>query len=438
MREIELKKGNPLALVPLVVFLVLFLGSGIYFNSIGKEMAFYQFPSPVAATIGVIVAFFIGKKSMGEKVDSFMAGAGNENIMTMCMIYILAGGFSSVASSMGGVDSIVNFGLSIIPPSFIIPGLFLIAAFIATAMGTSMGTIGAVVPIAVSMATAAEIPVAISVGAVVGGALFGDNLSMISDTTIAATRTQGCEMKDKFVMNFKIALPAALLSMAIMTVLGSRGEIPSDLEYSLLKIIPYISVLVMALMKVNVFVVLFTGTALAGIIGLVDGSFSPIVLAQTTYEGYQGMMEIFLLSILIGGLANMMSEEGGIDYLIYVIKKRIKSRVGAEYGIGALVSIADVCTANNTVAIVLTGSMAKKVSEEYGVDPRRSASILDIFSCVFQGIIPYGAQLLLAGSIAKLSPVELMPYLYYPYILGVITVVAIAVGFPKTKNRPGS
>lgn len=438
MKDMELKKGNPIALVPLAVFLVLFLGSGIYFNSIGAEMAFYQFPSPVAATVGVIVAFFIGKKSMGEKVDSFMAGAGNENIMTMCIIYILAGGFSAVASSMGGVDSIVNFGLSIIPPSFIVPGLFLIAAFIATAMGTSMGTIGAVVPIAVSMASAADIPVAISVGAVVGGALFGDNLSMISDTTIAATRTQGCEMKDKFVMNFKIALPAAVLSMVIMAVIGSRGEVPSDLEYSFLKIIPYISVLVMALMKVNVFVVLFTGTALAGVIGLWDGSFSPIALAQTTYEGYQGMMEIFLLSILIGGLANMMSEEGGIDYLIYVIKKRIKSRKGAEYGIGALVSIADICTANNTVAIVLTGSMAKKVSEEYDVDPRRSASILDIFSCVFQGIIPYGAQLLLAGSIAKLSPVELMPYLYYPYILGVITILAIALGFPNTKNRPGN
>ncbi|OHW62302.1 malate-2H(+)/Na(+)-lactate antiporter [Andreesenia angusta] len=438
MKDMELKKGNPIALVPLAVFLVLFLGSGIYFNSIGAEMAFYQFPSPVAATVGVIVAFFIGKKSMGEKVDSFMAGAGNENIMTMCIIYILAGGFSAVASSMGGVDSIVNFGLSIIPPSFIVPGLFLIAAFIATAMGTSMGTIGAVVPIAVSMASAADIPVAISVGAVVGGALFGDNLSMISDTTIAATRTQGCEMKDKFVMNFKIALPAAVLSMVIMAVLGSRGEVPSDLEYSLLKIIPYISVLVMALMKVNVFVVLFTGTALAGAIGLWDGSFSPIALAQTTYEGYQGMMEIFLLSILIGGLANMMSEEGGIDYLIHVIKKRIKSRKGAEYGIGALVSIADICTANNTVAIVLTGSMAKKVSEEYDVDPRRSASILDIFSCVFQGIIPYGAQLLLAGSIAKLSPVELMPYLYYPYILGVITILAIALGFPNAKNRPGN
>lgn len=437
MKEVELKKGNPLALVPLVVFLVLFLGSGIYFNSIGTEMAFYQFPSPVAAIVGVVVAFFIGRKSIEQKVDNFIAGAGNGNIITMCMIYIMAGGFSAVASKMGGVDSIVNFGLSIIPPSFIVPGLFLIAAFIATAMGTSMGTIGAVVPIAVSMAGAADIPVAISVGAVVGGALFGDNLSMISDTTIAATKTQGCDMKDKFIMNFKIALPAAILSMVIMAVLGSRGEIPSDLDYSIVKIIPYISVLVMALLKVNVFTVLFTGTALAGIIGFWDGSFSIITLAQTTYEGYQGMMEIFLLSILIGGLANMMSEDGGIDYLIYVIKKRIKSRKGAEYGIGALVSIADICTANNTVAIVLTGSMAKKVSEEYGVDPRRSASILDIFSCVFQGIIPYGAQLLLAGSIAGLSPVELMPHLYYPYILGIITIIAIAAGFPNAKNGPG-
>lgn len=339
-----------------------------------------------------------------------------------------------MASAMGGVDSTVNFGLSIIPPSLVLPGLFVIAAFVATAMGTSMGTIAAVAPIAVDMAIKAQLPLAVAVGAVVGGAFFGDNLSMISDTTIAATRTQGCEMRDKFIMNFKIALPAAILTIVLMIIFGASGQIPGDLSYSFIKIVPYLAVLILALVGVNVFLVLIIGTVLAGVIGFVDGSFTFISYAQTIYEGYTGMTEIFVLSLLIGGLANLIAKEGGIDYLLDFVSSKIKSAKGAELGIGALVSIADICTANNTVAIVLTGPMAKKIADEHGVDCRRSASILDIFSCVWQGIIPYGAQLLLAGSISKLSPIEIMPYLYYPYLLAVITLVAIATGFPKTKE----
>lgn len=401
-----MKKGNPVALLPLVVFLALFLGAGIYFNIHGVDMAFYQLPAPVAAMVGIILAFIIGKGSMDEKMDTFVKGVGDSNIIIMCMVYLLAGAFSAVASAMGGVDSTVNFGLSVIPSSLILPGLFIIASFVSTAMGTSMGTIGAVAPIAVEMATKAQLPVAVAVGAVVGGAMFGDNLSMISDTTIAATRTQGCEMKDKFIMNFKIALPAAILTIIIMIFTGMSGQIPADLEYNVIKIIPYIAVLVLALAGINVFLVLIIGIVLGGIIGLIDGSLTFISFAQTIYEGFTSMQEIFILSLLVGGLAALIAKDGGVDYLLHAITSRIKSTRGAEAGIGALVSVADICTANNTVAIVITGPMAKQIADENGVDPRRSASILDIFSCVWQGIIPYGAQLLLAGQLAQLSPLR--------------------------------
>lgn len=426
-----MKKGNPVALLPLVVFLALFLGAGIYFNIHGVDMAFYQLPAPVAAMVGIILAFIIGKGSMDEKMDTFVKGVGDSNIIIMCMVYLLAGAFSAVASAMGGVDSTVNFGLSVIPSSLILPGLFIIASFVSTAMGTSMGTIGAVAPIAVEMATKAQLPVAVAVGAVVGGAMFGDNLSMISDTTIAATRTQGCEMKDKFIMNFKIALPAAILTIIIMIFTGMSGQIPADLEYNVIKIIPYIAVLVLALAGINVFLVLIIGIVLGGIIGLIDGSLTFISFAQTIYEGFTSMQEIFILSLLVGGLAALIAKDGGVDYLLHAITSRIKSTRGAEAGIGALVSVADICTANNTVAIVITGPMAKQIADENGVDPRRSASILDIFSCVWQGIIPYGAQLLLAGQLAQLSPLEIMPTLYYPYLLALAGILAILFGFPK-------
>lgn len=426
-----MKKGNPVALLPLVVFLALFLGAGIYFNIHGVDMAFYQLPAPVAAMVGIILAFIIGKGSMDEKMDTFVKGVGDSNIIIMCMVYLLAGAFSAVASAMGGVDSTVNFGLSVIPSSLILPGLFIIACFVSTAMGTSMGTIGAVAPIAVEMATKAQLPVAVAVGAVVGGAMFGDNLSMISDTTIAATRTQGCEMKDKFIMNFKIALPAAILTIIIMIFTGMSGQIPADLEYNVIKIIPYIAVLVLALAGINVFLVLIIGIVLGGVIGLIDGSLTFISFAQTIYEGFTSMQEIFILSLLVGGLAALIAKDGGVDYLLHAITSRIKSTRGAEAGIGALVSVADICTANNTVAIVITGPMAKQIADENGVDPRRSASILDIFSCVWQGIIPYGAQLLLAGQLAQLSPLEIMPTLYYPYLLALAGILAILFGFPK-------
>lgn len=424
-----------LSLLPLGVFLALFLGTGVYFNSQEIDFAFYQLPSPVAAIAGIIVAFIILRGTLDEKMNTFIQGVGDSNIIIMCMIYLLAGGFATVAKAMGGVDSVVNFGLSIIPPSFILPGLFVIASFVSTAMGTSMGTIAAVAPIAVDVALKADLPLAIAVAAVVGGAMFGDDLSMISDTTIAATRTQGCNLKDKFVMNFKIALPAALVTLAIMVILGVSGTVPAGLNYDVIKILPYLAVLILALLGMNVFTVLVLGIVMAGAIGLLDGSFTLLGFTQKIYEGFGSMQEIFILSLLIGGLAAMIAKAGGLDYLISLICRRIKSRKGAELGIAALVSLADICIANNTVAIVVTGPMAKKIADENGVDARWSASLLAIFSCVWQGIIPYGAQLLLAGSIAKLSPVSIMPHLYYPYLLGIIALAAILIGFPRTSSR---
>lgn len=424
-------KNGPLALLPLGVFLALFLGTGLYFNSLGVEFAFYQLPSPIAALIGIIVAFMIGKDTLNEKMDTFIKGVGDSSIIIMCMIYLLAGGFSAVAKAMGGVDSVVNFGLTYIPASVILPGIFVIAAFVSTAMGTSMGTIAAVAPIAMDVASKADLPLAVAIAAVVGGAMFGDDLSMISDTTIAAARTQGCALRDKFIMNFKIALPAALLTVVIMTMSGVSGTIPQGLEYNAIKIIPYLSVLVLALLGMNVFLVLLLGTLLAGVIGLAYGNFTMLGFAQKIYEGFGSMQEIFILSLLIGGLANMIAKLGGLDYLVGLISRRITSKKGAEMGIVALVSAADICTANNTVAIVISGPMAKKLAAEHGIEPRRCASLLGMFACVWQGLLPYGAQMLIAGSIAKLSPMEVLPHVYYPYMLGMCVLISIAFGFPK-------
>jgi Na+/H+ antiporter NhaC len=431
----ENTKKSALALLPLGLFLGLFLGSGLYYNFIGAPMAFYKVPAPIAALAGIILAFIIGKDKFEDKIDTFIKGVGNENIITMCLIFLLSGSFTQVARVIGSVESTVNFGLSIIPPALLLPGIFIIAAFISTAMGTSMGTIAAVAPIAVGLSEQAGLPMAVAMAGVIGGAMFGDNLSMISDTTIAATKTQGCEMKDKFIMNFKIALPAALITIVLMMFYGFSGVTPDGIQYSIIKVLPYFTVLALALMGINVFIVLIVGILFTGAIGLAEGVFNMTTYSQAIYAGFTGMQSIFILSLFIGGLAAMITKDGGINWILNLINRRIKGIKGAELGIGALVSIADLCTANNTVAIVITGPMAKKVAEENGVDPRRSASILDIFSCVFQGIIPYGAQLLLAGSIAGLSPLQMMPYLYYPYLLAVMVLLAIQFRFPKVKEK---
>lgn len=428
-------KGRGVALIPMLVFLVLFLGTGLYLNAKGVEFAFYQLPAPVAAMVGLIVAFLICRGTLNEKFDNFVRGAGESNIITMCIIYLLAGALATVAKEIGGVDSTVNLGLSLIPPALIMPGLFMIAAFVSTAMGTSMGTIAAVAPIAVGMAMKAGLSMPLTIATVIGGSMFGDNLSMISDTTIAATKTQGCEMKDKFKTNFKMALPAALITMVILAFIGGSANLAGPFPYELIKVMPYVLVLVLALTGMNVFVVLTLGILVAGGIGVFSGQMTLMGLAKSIYSGFTGMQEIFILSMLIGGLAEMIKADGGIDFLLNIIRKRIKTQRGAELGIGALVSVADICTANNTIAIILAGPMAKEISDDHKVDPKISASILDIFSCVWQGFLPYSAQILLAGSLAKLSPLEIIPFLFYQYLLAIVVLGIIFFG-KRVKVNP--
>lgn len=432
------QEANGLALAPLGLFLAIFIGTGTFLTMDGTSMAFYQLSATVAILPAIAWAVWMGRGKITEKINIFLRGAGEPGIITMCMIYLLAGGFASVAKSIGGVESTVNLGLSIVPASMVLPGLFVIAAFIATAMGTSMGTIAAIAPIAVGVAGKTDISSALLMGAVVGGAMFGDNLSMISDTTIAATRTQGCKMSDKFKMNFLIALPAAILTVIILYFAGEGGQVVQDGTYSLLKVLPYITILIMAVMGVNVFIVLGAGIIFTGAVGIASmETFSMLKFSQDIYSGFTGMQEILVLSLLVGGLGELIKYHGGIAYIIRFIgrlTRGTKSTRAGELSIGALSVFSDLCTANNTVAIILTGGMAKEIAESHNVDPRRSASLLDIFSCIVQGIIPYGAQILLAGSISQLSPLEIIGNMHYCFILAVVAVLSIMTGFPRIKK----
>ena len=430
------KKGSGLALVPFLVFVVIYLGAGLILQSQGVEMAFYQFPSVTAMFIALLVAFAMTKGNINERFRIFAKGAANEDVLTMLIIYLLAGAFSSVAASMGGRDATVNLGLSLIPVQFLTAGVFIISAFMGTATGTSMGTIGAIVPIAVGVADKGGLSVPLVVGACVGGAMFGDNLSMISDTTIAATRSQGCEMRDKFRVNFFIALPAALITIVILLVMGRPETMPDMgvLEYSIIKVLPYLLVLVLALVGMNVFLVLTIGIFAAGIVGLATGSLDIFGFAQSIWGGFTGMNEVFCLTLLCGGMSQMVTHNGGIVWLIEKLRSMMKSNKSAQLGIAALVSLADCATANNTVAIVLSGSVAKDISHEYKVDPRRTASLLDVFSCVFQGIIPYGAQILTAAALTSaygiaMSPTDIIPRLWYCWILAIVGILSIFVPF---------
>lgn len=440
---------NPVALLPLGLFLVLFIGAGLALGAAGTEMAFYQLSPTVAILPAIALALVLREKDpataarpggLTRRVNVFLSGAGEINIVTMCVIYLLAGGFASVASAIGGVESTVNLGLSLVPQRLVLPGLFVISAFVATAMGTSMGTIAAVGPIAAGVAAQTGMDAALLMGAVVGGAMFGDNLSMISDTTIAATRTQGCDMRDKFRMNFAIALPAALLAVGVFWLAGDAGRAAAPGGYRLVTVLPYIAILAMALSGMNVFAVLFAGIALAGGVGMavVDG-YTPLKFAQDIYKGFTGMHEILVLSMLMGGLGELIRYQGGVAWLLAAVRRftdRPGSSSGAaartgEAGISGLVAVADLCTANNTVAIILTGGMAREIAATSGVDPRRSASLLDIFSCVVQGLAPHAAQVLLAGSIAGISPVAVLSANYYCLLLGAAGVLAILVGLPR-------
>lgn len=430
--EKESKKGNPLALLPIGIFLLLFVGTGIVTND------FYKMPVLIAFLIAAAVALMLNRKeSMAVKIEVFCKGAGNSNIILMCIIFILAGAFSQLAKSIGAVDSTVNLSLSILPPNLLVGGLFIIACFISISMGTSVGTITALTPIGLGIAEKTGMPVALILGAIIGGGMFGDNLSMISDTTIAAVRTQGCELKDKFRVNFLIVLPAAVITIILLTVLSSQYhvELTDQYTYEVIKVLPYLGILVGALLGVNVFILLGGGAILTTLIGIFTGSFDIFGALQAASTGMMGMEDLAMLCIIVGGTVELIKFNGGIDFLLNFIKNRIKSKKGAEFGIAALVSVIDLCTANNTIAIVMAGPLAKDIADKYDIDPRRTASILDIFSACWQGMIPYGAQLLAAAGLAAISPVELMTYLFYPILMGIFGILAIVFGFPKIKSK---
>lgn len=438
-----MKKENPWALLPILCFLVVFIGMGVWLND------FYAMPAIVGFLIALGVAFCQNRKrSFSEKMEDVTHSMGDSNVMIMCLVFVMAGGFSGAVQAAGGVDSTVNFSLSILPPSVAVAGLFIIGCFISTAMGTSVGTIAALAPIAVGISDKTGIAGALCIGAVVSGAMFGDNLSMISDTTIAATRTQGCEMKDKFRENFKIVLPAAVISLVLFLILASGGDytFTGDRSYNLFKILPYLVVLIGALLGMNVFVVLALGIVLSLVVGVATGAFAWTDMFRVVFEGPDGaggiknMYDITVISIVVAGIIGLVKANGGIDFILNGIKKRVKTPKGAQLGIAALSSLVDISTANNTVAIVMAGPIAKDISNEFSISPKRTAAILDIFTSVWQGIIPYGAQILYAcaGAAAvgmTLSPVELFPYLFYPILMGISAVVFILFFGNRKKSK---
>ena len=420
--EKSIQKGRAIALLPIGVFLLIFLGSGILTGD------FYAMPAIVAFLIALSVAFLQNRKvSFGEKLQIISKGLADENIITMCLIFLCAGGFSGAVTAIGGVESTVNLGLSILPGNVAVVGLFIIGCFISVSMGTSMGTISALAPIAVGISEKTGYSMAVCIGAVICGAMFGDNLSMISDTTIAAVKTQGCQMKDKFKENFFIVLPAAILTIVFLFFITKNGQAVIDeaLPYDIVKVIPYVLVLAGALFGLNVFVVLVGGIVVSLVIGIVTGSLMWNEMFQVVGNGVMSMYDITVISIVVACIVALVKEYGGITFILNLIRKHIKSSKGAEFGIAGLALLVDACTANNTVAIVMAGPIAKEISDEFKVSPKRSASLLDIFSAVGQGLIPYGAQLLSAATLTAITPFEIIPYLFYPFFMAVSALVFI-------------
>ena len=423
-------KHRILALLPFFVFLVFFAGAGIISGD------FYAMPAYVAFIIALFIAFLQNKKvSFDEKLKIVAKGTGDVNIITMVLIFLVAGAFSGVVSAAGGVESTVNMGLSLLPPHMMVVGLFVIGCFISLSMGTSVGTVTALAPIALGVATQTGIPVALCAGAVVCGAMFGDNLSIISDTTIAAVRTQGCEMRDKFKQNFFIVLPAAIITLVLFFFTSRGFEASAEVgAWNFVEVIPYLVVLVGALIGLNVFLVLFIGIILSMIVGITGGAFTFMESFTIIGQGMTGMFEISIISIIVACMVSLIRENGGIALIIDTIEKTVKGKRGAELGIGILVLLVDLCTANNTVAIVMAGPVARDIADKFGVDRRRSASILDIFASVGQGLIPYGAQLLTAAALVGISPIALIPNLYYP-ILMLVCVLLFIFFRPQKDNK---
>ncbi len=426
---LSLRKGL-IALSPLVVFIALYLGTSLATGD------FYRIPITVAFLLSSIYAVIVCGGNLEERIKTYSRGASSDNLMLMLWIFVLAGAFANCAKAMGSVEATVNLTLSVLPPSMLMAGMFIAACFISISIGTSVGTVAALVPIAAATAQQTGISTPMMTAIIVGGSFFGDNLSFISDTTIVATASQGCRMKDKFRVNFFIVLPAVIILIIAYLIMGAdmtwnyqAGPI------SLLKMIPYIVVLVTAAFGLNVMKVLPIGLLLAGVIGLLDGSFDVFGWMKAMSEGILGMSELIIITMMAGGLLAIIKQNGGIDFIIGRLTRHVRSKRSAELTIASLVSIVNVCTANNTVAILTVGDIARQISKRFQLDARKVASILDTFSCMTQGLLPYGAQILIAAGLAGLNPVEIVPYLYYPLLLGLSALVAILLRLPRRYSR---
>ncbi len=431
----DYKKTSAIALLPFLVFIIVFLGSGIALGD------FYVFPAPVVALCGVLVAFLLPQSTFKEKIEYFLMGCGDKNILTMGVIYLLAGAFATVSKSIGSVEAIVNLGIKYLSAEYILVGVFLIASFLSTSSGTSVGTIVSLSPIAFGLANSFGIDVNMVGAALLCGAMFGDNLSFISDTTIAATQTMGCEMKDKFKENIKIAFPAFLLSAIVFIYLGSNANTISANyqeigEISMILIFPYLLVILLAILGVNVFSVLILGILSSGLVGIFESSLSWLDFSKKIYDGFLGMNDVFVLALFTGGISGIVEKLGGIDLLLSKIKTFAKGQKSAYLGIASLVSLSDAAIANNTIAIILTGKVAKKISDDHKLNPKLSASILDIFSCIVQGLIPYGAQILVLMELSgnQVDYFEMIKNTWYIYFLLVFAVISIVFQGNKKRN----
>ena len=427
------QKPNARALLPILIFLIIYLGSGIYFeyiNPLEGQMGFYVISVVVAFGLALIVAFAQNRAlSFDQKIHLCAQGIGDDNIVIMLFIFLMAGAFSGLASAAGGASSTAGLMLDIIPGNLAVPGLFVIACLISMSMGTSVGTITVLVPIAAEIVRNTGMSMPFVVATVVGGSMFGDNLSVISDTTIAATRTQGVEMKDKFKVNIRVALPAAILTIVILIIYTLRHPAAdiAHYDFNIWLALPYFIVLLLALLGVNVFLVLGIGIVLFFLIGGSAGtiSFSSGFLAMG--DGTNGMFETMIVTILVASISALMRAYGGFAALLAFIRKHARSKRGGMIGIGMLTGLMDIATANNTVAIVIAAPIAKEITREYDIDPRQTASLLDTWSCVFQGIIPYGAQLLVAATLSGISSITIIPYLFYPFLLAACTLISMLV-----------
>lgn len=421
-----MKKGL-IALSPLAVFIVLYVVTSI----IARD--FYKVPITVAFLVASAYAIIIsGRKSLKSRIDVFSRGAASEQMMMMIWIFILAGAFAHAAKVMGAIDATVNLSLTLLPGGMLLAGLFLAACFISLSVGTSVGTIVALTPIAAGIAEQTGTSIAMLTAVVVGGSLFGDNLSFISDTTIVATSTQGCKLSDKFRVNSFIVIPAAFVVLVAYIVIGAGIQSPTHIpDVSFFKVIPYLAVLITACIGMNVTAVLALGIILTGIIGITNGAFDLFGWFNAMGDGIKGMGELIIITMMAGGLLEVIKDNGGIDYIINRLTRHVSTKRGAELAVAGLVSIVNFCTANNTVAILTVGGIAKQIGDRFGVDNRKCASILDTFSCTIQGIIPYGAQLLMAAGLAQLNPVSILPYLYYPLVIGVTAILSILFRYPK-------